>query len=216
MFKKNKIFQKIADVDLDQIDHIANTVLADLDPFWKNRSINIMSKSKVLKGISPTQIDRLEKEQELIVQQLCVPLLGPFLSDDHVIVYLDISNLPSGQKVNIHFDYAWIHLLSRRIHIPIKTNGDVKFAAMDSNGVIQPYQLSLGGIYEINNMILHAVYNGGNTDRWHIIADIINKKDLHFLESTGKTQISFLPACINDHYSEKVTDAFDLALNYKA
>ena len=54
----------------------------------------------------------------------------------------------------------WPH----KIHVPLQTNDQVVFFVEG-----QPYRFAEGEAVEVNNMGVHAVNNGGTTDRVHLI-----------------------------------------------
>ena len=79
--------------------------------------------------------------------------------------------LPAKQKIPIHCDSGYYLLNVHRLHIPIVTNDSVEFFL---NGDV--VNMKTGSCYEINNAREHAVSNNGDTDRIHLIMDIIPKK----------------------------------------
>lgn len=80
-------------------------------------------------------------------------------------------NLPAKQEIPVHRDTGYYLINVHRLHIPIITNDSVKFFL---NGDV--VTMKTGSCYEINNVKNHAVSNKGNTDRIHLIMDIIPKK----------------------------------------
>lgn len=54
-----------------------------------------------------------------------------------------------------------------RLHIPIITNDKVYFFVNNTG-----YHLTVGNIYELNNVAPHAVYNLSDQDRVHLMIDI--------------------------------------------
>lgn len=97
--------------------------------------------------------------------------LVEFLTDKiqgHKIIRGELVNLLPGRSLIPHIDVYWFHKESRRIHVPILTNNN---AMLTFEG--RPYHLELGKVYEINNRILHSGYNNGETDRIHLILDMM-------------------------------------------
>jgi hypothetical protein len=89
------------------------------------------------------------------------------LNQDGEIVSFMLVNLPSKKQVMPHVD--WLPFASKfdRFHIPIITNDDCIFTVGDESK-----NLKVGELWEINNdKFIHSVYNGGETDRVHIIMD---------------------------------------------
>jgi len=77
-------------------------------------------------------------------------------------------NLPSNKLVFPHHDYFVYPNLVHRIHIPIITNDNVFFSVDDVTK-----NLKMGQAWEVNNARLHGCYNLGDTDRVHLMIDII-------------------------------------------
>jgi hypothetical protein len=85
-----------------------------------------------------------------------------------------LTRLPAGAKVTGHTDRSPIYHLSRRHHIPIITNNDVKFII---DGEV--LNMKVGECWEISNQKFHEVSNNGTDDRVHLIIDIFpnDRKD---------------------------------------
>ena len=83
----------------------------------------------------------------------------------------EIVNLFPGKKLELHKDVYWFHKHSRRIHIPLCTNANCYQIFED-----RERHLEVGAVYEINNRIPHSAYNHGNTDRIHLILDLMTKE----------------------------------------
>jgi aspartyl/asparaginyl beta-hydroxylase (cupin superfamily) len=60
------------------------------------------------------------------------------------------------------------HRYSKRVHLPLTTNCDC-FLDVEENS----FHLERGKLYEFNNLKLHRSKNFGETNRVHIIVDII-------------------------------------------
>ena len=86
----------------------------------------------------------------------------------HKIIRGELVNLLPGVSLVPHIDGYWFHKASRRIHIPITTNSNSMLTFDD-----RPYHLESGKVYEINNRIMHSGFNFGNTDRIHLILDMM-------------------------------------------
>ena len=86
----------------------------------------------------------------------------------HKIIRGELVNLLPGVSLVPHIDVYWFHKASRRIHIPITTNSNSMLTFDD-----RPYHLESGKVYEINNRIMHSGFNFGNTDRIHLILDMM-------------------------------------------
>lgn len=76
--------------------------------------------------------------------------------------------LPPFKNVDKHQDFGGYLESVRRHHIPIVTNKNVSFFV---DG--QKQFMDIGEIWEVNNNKLHQVWNEGETDRVHLLIDII-------------------------------------------
>ena len=77
-------------------------------------------------------------------------------------------NLPAKQKIATHTDNGYYLTGVHRCHIPIITNDQVDFILGKQTVHMKP-----GVCYEINNAGLHGVVNNSDTDRIHLLIDII-------------------------------------------
>lgn len=75
-----------------------------------------------------------------------------------------LARMPAGGLIRPHKDANPAALWPHKIHIPITTNEQVKF-------FIDPdhHHLQVGQAYEVNNLGVHAVQNGGDSARIHLI-----------------------------------------------
>lgn len=99
-----------------------------------------------------------------------------YLTPGGFINKLMISNIIPGGGMPIHWDEEPTQLLSKRIHVVIKTNDDSEFIV---NNTV--YKFSPGDVFELNNIMNHAVNNKGNTDRIHLIMDYYHADHLYEL-----------------------------------
>ena len=85
---------------------------------------------------------------------------------DGYIVRALFARLAAHGKIDPHTDGLFSLLKCHRIHIPIITNEQVVFSIGGEDRF-----LAEGEIWEINNATLHAVENGSELDRIHLIVD---------------------------------------------
>jgi len=110
--------------------------------------------------------------------QELINLVKPILKD-HEDLYdgqagkVVFIKLPPNGRVNDHNDNGDYLSGVRRHHLPIITNDNVKFRV--GNDVIN---MKTGECWEINNNKLHGVVNLGDSDRIHMLFDIMPKKFL--------------------------------------
>jgi hypothetical protein len=84
------------------------------------------------------------------------------------ITKLFLAKLKPNGHISSHTDdgnLAKIH----RCHLVIKSNDSCIFTIKNNN-----YVFPVGLVFEVNNEVLHSVYNKGDSDRIHLIIDILN------------------------------------------
>lgn len=83
-------------------------------------------------------------------------------------VRIEFINMKPKSRIRTHKDRSDLLYVSRRYHIPIKTNPQVIFMS-------GKYSLHLkeSHIYEINNINYHGVQNHSEENRIHLIVDIL-------------------------------------------
>jgi hypothetical protein len=85
----------------------------------------------------------------------------------------EIVNMKPYGRIRAHRDRGDNAYLSRRIHIPIKTNEYCFFTVGD-----ETINMEIGKAYEINNSKYHKVFNGYSQYRIHLIVDILPAEHL--------------------------------------
>jgi hypothetical protein len=78
------------------------------------------------------------------------------------------AKLLAGGNISPHCDTHPSFHQGHRIHVPITTNPRVR---LHVDG--RPYRLQVGQAYEINNQLVHSVYNKGRDDRITFIFDYL-------------------------------------------
>lgn len=76
--------------------------------------------------------------------------------------------LKAREDVAMHEDTGNYLMMSRRNHVPVITTGDVIFGVGSERISMQP-----GECWEINNYRFHWVDNNSDTDRVHLLVDIM-------------------------------------------
>ena len=121
------------------------------------------------------------------------------------VVRSELVNMFPNSRIRKHRDRSNMLFLSRRIHIPIKTNNKTIFTVNQ-----ETENMAEGYIYEINNSQIHSVYNGSNENRIHLIIDVLPEP---FANNVFKTDNNdninndmkfdkqhFCVFCISDNY----------------
>lgn len=216
MYSDDFLIKKVAPVEQTKIDAVIRVLKTHFADKWTARSMQLMKDSLVLKALTPTQFDRLPAEDESFLKKTIEPFFAEFIKPNEKLIYLDVSCLPANTRSEIHFDYAWIHVLSRRLRIPLFTNDQAIYATLDHKNNMRTFNLKVGYVYETNNMTLHAASNYGAEDRWHLVADIIDCDAYKFLEKNELLDKNFASRWCNYHFDEALKQHFDKVLRNPA
>lgn len=204
---------RILDENINQedVDSLLCTLETEFSHLWKQRSLNLMSESYCLKAITPMNIDRLNHEDENKLKQILLPWVEPFVPENHSIVYLDVSSLPPGAKSLVHVDNTVMHMLSKRIRIPLSTNEKSFFVLKTYEGIFN-FNLKVGKVYETNNQCIHYAHNKGESNRWHIVADIMHTSVYNSLVESGLITAYGLDPSVNFCFNTSLITALETAL----
>lgn len=89
---------------------------------------------------------------------------------DGYVAKTTYAKLPAGKEITPHVDPGYYLSTVHRLHIPIITNDKVLFTVGGTT-----FHMEEGVLYELNNRLMHSVKNLGDSDRIHLIVDIIPK-----------------------------------------
>lgn len=83
------------------------------------------------------------------------------------VLRVQLARLPCGAQIARHRDGA---ILARihRLHVPVATSPGVVFEIGEES-----FRLAEGVLYELNNVVPHAVRNDGPGDRVHLLIDLM-------------------------------------------
>jgi len=97
------------------------------------------------------------------------------LIEDHIqplfpacdVIWAQLAELPPGGVIAPHCDQ---HILAQvhRLHVPLVTHDDVEFVI--GGGA---FHLAPDRLYDLNNVVTHAVYNRSNVMRVHLLVDMM-------------------------------------------
>ena len=106
------------------------------------------------------------------LKDTAVPLMHGIITRHYppggTIIRAMAARLLAGGVISPHRDSHQSFTHSHRIHIPLTTNGGVRFMI---NG--RPYRFEVGQAYELNNQRNHSVMNNGKEDRISFIFDYL-------------------------------------------
>lgn len=87
---------------------------------------------------------------------------------DAKVVRCEIVKMHANSHIPPHIDSGEFLYLGRRIHVPLITNKDIMFTVLNHS-----LNMEVGKWYDINNSLPHSVDNPTDTERVHIIIDLI-------------------------------------------
>lgn len=117
-------------------------------------------------------------EQQFVTNKVCkdekiIQLVEPIVKDlerihNGVRGNVLLIKLKAREDVDMHEDTGDYLMMSRRNHVPIITTGDVIFGVGSER-----INMQAGECWEINNYRFHWVDNNSDTDRVHLLVDIM-------------------------------------------
>ena len=108
-----------------------------------------------------------------------------------------IAKLRAGGRILTHADHVYSLVKCNRNHIPLVTNEHAVFTIGGEDKVMRQ-----GEMWEINNATTHAVYNGGDEDRIHLIIDWIPSETVRPQDRENPQQQSEHPAATDNDSTE--------------
>jgi hypothetical protein len=121
---------------------------------------------------------------------------------------LQLATILPGQKLKWHIDTYLYQQFSNKIHIPLQTNEQTTYEIFLEDKTYRKDHMSVGSIWNINNLVLHRSVNLGATARTHIIMDFIDRDILNLLNNTGINyfhhNLPYMTA-----YSEKIMETLN-------
>ena len=137
-------------------------------------SIEILWDPECLKNL---EIGTKSKNYDLLEMDEFFDSIKPLYQKEYgdgYFLHALFARLKANTNIKEHFDRGESLTLSKRTHIPIKTNPNIKFKVGGEEKYIKS-----GEIWEINNSgKKHGVVNNSGEDRIHLILDYICLKDI--------------------------------------
>lgn len=96
-------------------------------------------------------------------------LIKNYYGNECTISNLMLAKLKGLAKIEAHTDIGMLSI-AHRCHLPIITDKDCKFTINST-----PYSFKENIVFEFNNTLVHSVENNSNTDRIHLIVDILER-----------------------------------------
>lgn len=149
------------------------------DTFNVHRHTNSYILNKVsIDWEKDTPLNQIYRNQNSDLWNLTEPIIKELEEDcDGEMGQVLYVNLPAGKVIDPHEDFGSYLFYICRYHIPIITNPDVGFIVDEEIKFMKE-----GECWEINNNKMHSVFNKGNSDRIHLLIDIMPNKFLNRME----------------------------------
>lgn len=93
------------------------------------------------------------------------------------VVRAEFVSMSPNSRIRTHKDRSDLLYVSRRFHVPIRTNPDVVFVTGN-----ETKHLEQGKAYELNNIKYHSVHNRSLETRIHLIVDVLPDEYCNRLE----------------------------------
>jgi hypothetical protein len=164
---------------LGRVEHDAlkDAVLALAEPVWHEDDLRRWQPERVdvqsvvlvfCDGWQPIRIERKSGWPHLNEQ--VIPLASDIISRHYTpggrLLRAMVARLVAGGTISLHLDKHPSFAVAHRIHVPLQTNQGVEFTVDEERVIMEE-----GKAYELNNLLPHGVYNGGEEDRIHLIFD---------------------------------------------
>lgn len=160
-YDSNIILKPLLEKD-ESIWHINQYRQNTFDVHKDTESIVYVWRNKV--EIDPNTNDLLHTEVWKVAN-----LIKKYYGDWCIISNLMLAKLKPFKKIKPHTDTGILSVV-HRCHFPIITDKDCKFTINST-----PYSFKENIVFEFNNALVHSVENNSNTDRIHLIVDILER-----------------------------------------
>jgi Aspartyl/Asparaginyl beta-hydroxylase len=122
------------------------------------------------------------------IVEKCVPIFNEIHTffPNYKFLKCEIYNCPSSTEQGLHIDHRIFHEFSSRLHVPLYTNDNCFLQIGDEHHHLLEFHC-----YEFNNMVKHRSYNNGNTQRIHLVFDVLKQSYYDKFVEYGLTEHIF-------------------------
>lgn len=78
-----------------------------------------------------------------------------------------LARLEAGHRIDLHVDGGGSNPFVHKIHMPLETNPAALLQVDKAD-----FHLAAGRAFEVNNLVPHGAFNGGASDRIHLIFEV--------------------------------------------
>lgn len=182
----------IGDINVNTLNEVKDNILGTYDLASEDYATEELVFYKTRRIVAKTSHIRTEKQlyTSIDFDNKLIGLVQPIIKEVQRVLgdvdpsLVQIATILPGQKLAWHVDTFLYQQFSNKIHIPLVSN-DCAFYDVLVKGKIKRTNMSVGHIWNINNLDLHRSINLGDTFRSHLIIDFVNRSTLEILNSTG-------------------------------
>jgi hypothetical protein len=178
----NTLFTKYI---IPQKNYIRQAHVSDTLPLLWTRNDTTFEEDELIR-FTFEEIDIFKDKLERIIEILHQ------IYPDCIPVKILLAKLLKNRMITPHIDEPPIVQKCHRVHIVMLTNENVLFKVDN-----KLYRMKAGEIYEINNVRTHSVVNKGDTDRVHLIIDMLPRN--YIKDTTTIRDITINESNINDY-----------------
>lgn len=202
---------KIADIPTEVFTNVKDTIYSKYnleDEVYATKEF-VFYETRRIVGKTPHMMTKEQKysilDFDYDLLEICNPIIKEvqkYLPNSEPAL-LQLATILPGQKLKWHIDSYLYQQFGNKIHIPLQTNEHSTYEIFLEDKTYKKKHMTLGSIWNINNLVLHRSVNLGTTSRTHIIMDFIDRDVLNILNDTGINYFHYnLPHMMA--YSEKV------------
>lgn len=123
-------------------------------------------------------------------KKLLRPIYDAIGIDETKVVRSLLAAMPPGVNIPVHHDTGYWVKHTHRLHVAIETGEGVNFYVGPNEANMRKYSFDEGRIVELNNQAKHAVTNGMNRYRIHLIFDYVEDHPINRYQLDSKDKIN--------------------------
>jgi hypothetical protein len=213
---------KVADIPTDVFNTVKNVIYSKYnleDEVYATKEY-VFYETRRIVGKTPHMMTTEQKYSTLDFDYELLEICDPIIKEVQKYLpnsepaLLQLATILPEQKLKWHIDTYLYQQFSNKIHIPLQTNEQATYEIFLEDKTYRKDYMTTGGIWNINNLVLHRSVNLGATARTHIIMDFIDRDILNTLNNSGINYFHYnLPHMTA--YSEKVMEILNNILKNK-
>lgn len=212
----------IADIPTSVFNNVKDTIYGKYnleDEMYATKEF-VFYETRRIVGKTPHMMTKEQKYSTLDFDYDLLEICDPIIKEVQKYLpnsepsLLQLATILPGQKLKWHIDTYLYQQFSNKIHIPLQTNEQATYEIFLEDKTYRKDHMSVGSIWNINNLVLHRSVNLGTNARTHIIIDFIDRDVLNILNTTGMNYFHYnLP--FMKQYSDEVINILTNAIQNK-